>query len=138
MVMAAAAVAAAATFAYAQGDVINQRQAIMKSNGAQAGVLGAMVQGNSPFDAAAAKAALETIASNMQTFPTLFPEGSNTGDTKAGPAIWTDMAGFQAQAAKLSADATAAAASATSLDALKASFPTVASNCGACHSKYRL
>ncbi len=129
---------AAGTTAFAQSDAIAQRQALMKSNGAQAGALNKMVKGEVPFDAAAAKTALETIAKNITTFPTLFPEGSNVGETKAGPAIWTDKAGFEAAAAKLAADATAAAASATTLDALKAAFPMVGGDCGACHQKYRL
>ena len=128
---------AVAGFAYAQADAIQQRQALMKSNGAQAGTLNKMVKGETPFDAAAAKAAFETIAQNITTFPTLFPAGSDVGETKAGPAIWTDKAGFEAAAAKLKADATAAAASATTLDALKAAFPTVGADCGACHQAYR-
>lgn len=130
--------AAGVGIAIGQDDPIAARQALMKSNGAQAGALNGMVKGDTPFDAAAAKAAFETIAQNMATFPTLFPAGSDTGNTKASPAIWTDMAGFQAAAAKLATDATAAAASVNTLEDLQASFATIGGDCGACHQKYRL
>jgi cytochrome c556 len=137
--LAAAAVALAiGTIASAQGNVIEERQAIMKANGAAAGLLSQMARGEAPFDAAAAKEALEGIATRMQTFPTLFPAGSDTGDTKAGPAIWTDMAGFEATAAKIVAAATAAAGSATTLEGLQSGFGAVGAVCGECHSKYRL
>ena len=134
---AAAAASVAATLAFAQGDVIQQRQALMKSNGASAGTLNKMVTGEVPFDAAAATSALETIAQNVAAFPTLFPEGSDIGETRAGPAIWSDRAGFEAAAAKLVADATAAA-SITTLGDLEAAFPTIGGDCGGCHREYRL
>src|SRR4051794_13452991 len=35
-------------------------------------------------------------------FPTLFPAGSDKGNTKAAPAIWSDNAGFQKAALRLS------------------------------------
>lgn len=136
--LAAALAVATATFAWAQGNVIEGRQNLMKSNGQQMGVLTPMARGEAPFDAAAAKTAFETIASNITTFPTLFPEGSDTGDTKAGPAIWTDRAGFEATAAKLQTAATEAAASATTVEALQAAVQTVGAVCGECHQKYRL
>ena len=38
----------------------------------------------------------EAMAKWMRQYPTLFPAGSDQGhDTKALPAIWSDMAGFQ-------------------------------------------
>jgi cytochrome c556 len=109
----------------------------MKKNGAQAGILNGMVRGQTAFDAAAAKAALATIAEDMAAFPTLFPEGSDTGDTKAGPAIWSDRAGFEAAAAALQASAASAAESVTTLEQLQAVFTEIGASCGSCHQKYR-
>jgi cytochrome c556 len=129
---------AIATIAYAQTDAIAERQALMKQNGAAIGTLVQMAKGDAPFDAAVAKTALETIASDMATFPTLFPEGSDTGSTKAAPTIWTDMAGFQAASEKLRTDALAAAGSVTTLEGVQAAVGAVGADCGACHQKYRL
>jgi cytochrome c556 len=130
-------VVSGAGVAVSQDDPIAARQQLMKNNGAAMGALNAMVKGDAPFDAAAAKAAFQTLVDDMTVFPTLFPDGSDTGDTKAGPAIWSDRAGFEAASAKLATDAAAAAASVTTLDEPKAAFPTVGGNCGACHQKYR-
>jgi len=123
--------------AVGQDDPIAARQALMKTNGAQAGILNGMVRGQTTFDAAAAKAALATIAEDMTIFPTLFPDGSDTGDTKAGPAIWTDRAGFEAEAAALQATAASAAESVNTLQDLEAAFPQIGASCGSCHQKYR-
>lgn len=109
----------------------------MKMNADAMGILAPMARGEAAFDAAAAKSAFETIASDMTTFPTLFPEGSDTGDTKAQPAIWTDRAGFDALAAKLQTAATDAATSVTTLEQLQAAVQTVGGVCGECHETYR-
>jgi cytochrome c556 len=120
-------------------DPIAERQALMKANGAAMKTIVQMVQGKTPFDAAAAQAAFEKIVADMKTFPSLFPEGSDQGKTTASPAIWQDKAGFEALAAKLGADATAgAAAAAGGLDAVKASAAAVGSNCQSCHEKFRI
>lgn len=73
-------------------------------------------------------------------FPTLFPAGSDKGDTKAAPAIWTDNAGFQKDAEALSAagGALATAAKAGDATAVAAAFKDVGAACGACHKDYRL
>ena len=135
--VAATLAVAMATIAYAQGNVIEERQNLMKMNGQAMGVLAPMARGEAAFDAAAAKQAFETIVSDMTTFPTLFPEGSETGDTKAGPAIWSDRAGFEAMAAKLKTAAETAATSATTLEQLQAAVQTVGGVCGECHQTYR-
>lgn len=138
LVFAALAVGFVGTgIAVGQDDPIAARQALMKTNGAQAGILNGMVRGQTEFDAAAAKAALATIAEDMTIFPTLFPDGSDTGDTKAGSAIWTDRAGFEAEAAALQATAASAAESLSTLQDLEAVFPQIGAACGSCHQKYR-
>jgi cytochrome c556 len=136
--LAFAAATTVATFAIGQDDPITARQAIMKSNAAQATTVGAMIKGEAPWDATAAAAAMNQIVTNMTTFPTLFPEGSDSGDTRALPAIWQNKADFEAHAAKLATDAKAAAdAAATSQEAFTAAFATVGQDCGACHQLYR-
>jgi cytochrome c556 len=73
-------------------------------------------------------------------FPTLFPAGSDKGDTKAAPAIWTDQAGFQKAAEALSAAGgkLAVAAKAGDETAVAAAFKELGEACGACHKDYRL
>jgi len=125
-----------AGFAAAQDDVIKAREALMKDNGAQATIGGKMAQGATPFDAAAAKAAMEKIAANAAAIPADFPPGSEGGD--ALPAIWENWADFEAKAAALKTAAEAAAAAADQgLEAFGPAFGAVGQACGACHQAYR-
>ena len=120
-------------------DPVATRQQLMKENNAAAKAVFGMVKGRTPFDAAAAAAALNEIATGMATFPSLFPPGSDQAPkTTASPDILANMDDFKALAAKLAADAkTAADSSATGLDTLATAFDTVDHDCFACHQKYR-
>jgi cytochrome c556 len=73
-------------------------------------------------------------------FPTLFPAGTDKGDTKAAPAIWTDQAGFQKDAEALSAAGgkLAVAAKAGDETAVAAAYKEIGEACGACHKDFRL
>ena len=73
-------------------------------------------------------------------FPTLFPAGSDKGETKASPDIWTDNAGFQKDAMALSeaGDKFAIAAKSGDAAATAAAFKEIGEACGACHKAYRL
>lgn len=120
-------------------DPISERQAAMKSVGGAMRVVAGFARGQADYDAAAALAAFTTMNEVSMTYGTLFPEGSDTGDTKAAPAIWTDRAGFDAAVAKFEADTAAAIAAAPAdLDAFRPVFGAVAANCGACHEKYQI
>ena len=69
----------------------------------------------------------------------MFPAGSDTGETKALPTIWSDMPGFVAAGAAASAayDKLAMAAGSGDMAAATAAFGDVGKACGACHTKYR-
>ena len=124
---------------FAADDVIAQRKALMKANGAAAKIAVDMINGATPFDPAAAAEAARKIAHDLETFPTLFPEGSDQGETTASPAIWTNMDGFKAKADQTIADANAAAdAAAQGLDAFKTAFSVVGGDCGSCHQAFRI
>lgn len=128
------------TVGAAHADVIADRQAIMKDMGRSVGQLAPMVKGEKPFDAVAALAALEKIDADAKKFDvdTLFPEGSDKGDTEASAKIWENKEDFVKHVEKFSADAAAAvAAKPADLDALKPVFQQVAANCGSCHQVYR-
>lgn len=125
--------------AHGADDVIAQRQALMKDNAGAAKTIFQMVQGKTPYDAAAAQAAFERIAADIKKFPSLFPAGSDQGKTTASPAIWQDKAAFEALAAKMATDAAAGAAAAPNgLDAIKASADAVGGSCQSCHEKFRI
>jgi cytochrome c556 len=138
-VFAAAFVAALATAAFAQADVIKERQQIMKGVGGATKDPGGMLKGETPFDLAKVKASLATYAEAAKKMPALFPENSKTGgDTTAAPAVWTDMAGFKAGFAKFEADVVKASAEIKDEASFKANFPNVLKNCGSCHETYRI
>jgi cytochrome c556 len=64
-----------------------------------------MALGKQDFDAAAAKKSMETIATAIATFPSLFPPGSEGVQDRASPDIWKTFDDFKAHAAKLETDA---------------------------------
>lgn len=121
-------------------DPIADRQQLMKDNGRAVGTIAPIVRGERPFDAAAVQAALETLAEDAQKMDadTLFPAGTETGNTKAGPAIWSDRAGFVAAIEKFRTDSAAAvAANVQDVDSLRQQFGAVSQNCSGCHQVYR-
>ena len=82
--LAVAALAVAATgIAVANENIIGLRQQVMKTNGAAAKLAVGMLKGETPFDASVAAAAMTQIADDLSVFATYFPEGTETGDTKA-------------------------------------------------------
>jgi cytochrome c556 len=139
IVLAAAAVALAVTAVAAQSDPIAARKALMKSNGDQAKVGGAMVKGDAPFDLAKAQAIFATFADSATKAPALFPETAKTGgDTAALPAIWENKADFEARFTKFGAAAKDAQGKVKDLDTFKANWGgLLKDNCGGCHEKYR-
>jgi cytochrome c556 len=69
-----------------------------------------------------------------------FPAGSDKGDTKALPAVWTDWKGFEAASNNLTAQATKLAdlgAAGKPADEIKAQFGDMGKACGGCHNTYR-
>lgn len=129
---------AGASISQAQNDPISARKALMKANGESMRVIKASVDANGPAAPVAAEAA--KVAANMKAAAVHFVPGSEKGDTKAAPEIWTNLGDFQ----KLDNDSHAAAlkleASARGGDMkmVAADFGDLGKTCGACHNKYRL
>jgi len=122
--------------AFAQ-DIIAQRQALMKRSGAEARVGAQMARGEVPFDAAKAQAIFATFADKAAKLPTLFPDNSKAGDTRAAPAIWEKPAEFKAEIAKFAADAKKGQETAKDLESFKAAFSATGRDCGSCHETFR-
>jgi cytochrome c556 len=143
-VFATAAIAAAiATGTAFAADPIETRKATMKAvGGAFGGVLVKMVKGETPYDAAAAKAAAATIVEKANAFDVaaFYPKGTETGgDTSASPKIWADMAGFKSGVEKFRVAAAAQAPNADKgLDQLKAMVGELGKSCKGCHDEYRV
>jgi cytochrome c556 len=134
----AVAVSFIATSALA--DPIEDRKAIMKERADVMQVLVPIAQGKQPFDAAVVMEQLEKLNANAQSVDVqaLWPEGSDTGDTRSLPKIWEDMEGFTAAHEKFKADTAAAVeANPQDLEAFRAVMGTVGGNCGSCHEAYR-
>lgn len=111
------------------------RQQVMKEIGGSMKVLGDMASGKAAFDAAGAKAAAAALAAESAKVEATFQENVTEADSKASPKIWTDWAGFVAQADDLKAGADAIDPS--TLDSLKASLGAAGGTCRACHTDYR-
>ena len=133
----ALAIAATASMAFAQADVITERKAIMKGNADATRTGAQLAKGEVPFDQQKAAEVFKGIAEGMDRFPTLFPEGTHTGDTRAAPAIWQDPQGFAASSEKIFKEASQAAQTVTDLASFQAAFQSVTANCASCHQTYR-
>jgi cytochrome c556 len=135
--MMAAVIAIGATSVVAQSDPIAQRKELLKSWGGATREPGLMLRGEAAFDLAKVQTALKLYAQHAKVLPTLFPDSSKTGDTKALPIIWEKKAEFTAIFAKMDTDATAAQASIKDEASFKAEIGKVLGNCGTCHNTFR-
>lgn len=127
----------AATAAWAQADVIAARRAGLKRMGDHITAMKAVADARAP--GTQFNATIEEMIAFYQGLPARFPVGTESGDTKALPTIWSDPVGFSGAAAavveKLQALRTAAAGGDGA--AFQAAFQAVGPTCGACHRTYR-
>jgi len=139
-----ATLATLAVPAFAADDPIATRQALMDSNGAAAGLAGAVMKDEVAYSPPIGKAAIQAWNATALAIGDFFPEGSaDPARSKASPKIWEDMAGFEAAIAKFQQDVAAAVeASGRDGPADKAAFAAAAQpvlgNCKSCHEAYRL
>ena len=124
--------------AWADSDMIATRRALMKQDGVTSKQLFDMLKGNAAFDLPTVQKALATYQDIAAKAPGMFPPDSKTGATNASPAIWDNLADFNAQFAQFGADAKDAAAAITDEASFKANIPKVFAHCGGCHEKYKL
>ncbi|AVO33234.1 c-type cytochrome [Ottowia oryzae] len=132
------ALPAAAQFAKAE-DAIQYRQSAFRVLGHHFSRLGGMATGRAPYDAAAAAADGDVLAAVAKLPFHGFVAGSDTGNTRALPVVWTAAPKFKEMNDKM-VDATgklAVAAKSGNLDQLKASFGPAAQTCKACHDEFR-
>jgi len=129
---------AAAQFAKPE-DAIKYRKAAFTVMATHFGRVAAMANGRVPFDAKAAadNAELATIVSKLPYAG--FVEGTDKGETRAEPKIWTEMDKFRAAAAKMQEEMTKlnVAAKSGNIDAIKSAVGATGQACKACHDSYR-
>jgi cytochrome c556 len=121
---------------FAQEDVIEKRQKLMKNNGAAAkAIKGAMEQ----KDYATIETKAKDIGNNMDKVADLFPKGSTSEKSRALPAIWEKWDEFSKNPAKVKKAANDVAEAAKEKDdaALPAKVKALGDACGGCHKNFR-
>jgi cytochrome c556 len=134
----ATALPAAAQFAKPE-DAIKYRQSAMALQGATLGRVFAMANGRVPFDAKVAAENIEIVAMLNKLQFTAFTDGSDSGNTKAKPIVWTQKEKFNAEITR-NQEAVAklvAAGKTGNLDQIKAAVGPVGQSCKSCHDEFR-
>ena len=138
-------VAGIASVAHAQSQfskpeaAIKYRQSAMFIMSQHFGRLGPVVKGERPYnkDEVARNSA---VAEEMSKLPwDAFVAGTDKGNTRAKPEIWTDAAKFKSAAEKMQQEMSklAAVAKGGDLNAIKAQFGETGKACKACHDDFR-
>ena len=120
------------------GDVVADRQRIMKLNGASWTDAQAKIKAGQ-FEAVAVNA--ETMALNAEHIPMLFPKGSLTDKSKAKPEVWEKWTEFQNAAKNMQTESeklrdAARAKNQAQVEAIAKDFGRNA--CGTCHQTFRV
>lgn len=132
--------ALALTASASLADPVAERKELMKALGAGLGALAPVARGEQPYEAERVMAALAGLneAAQKLDVETLFPQGSDTGDTAALPAVWENKADFTERMEKMKTDiAEVAASEPADQAAVQAALGRIGGNCGACHETYR-
>jgi cytochrome c556 len=136
-VLAAGMMVGGATIAFAQADVVKERQENRKATAGQMRAIKGVIDAKGDVKAVVANAA--KLKELEAAFVKMFPAGSDK-DSKALPTVWSDMPGFMAasKAADAAYDKIAVAAGAGDLAGVTAAFGEAGKACGACHEKFRV
>jgi cytochrome c556 len=121
---------------FAQADVIQDRQKLMKSNNADGKAIKGAVETK---DYATVEAKAKDISGNAEKIVSLFPKGSTTGKTKAKPEIWEKADTFAKNAKNLgkAANELAAAAKAGNDAEVNVKVKALGEVCNSCHKEFR-
>jgi cytochrome c556 len=136
------ALVAAGALAADKDQVIKDRQALMKEQGADMGSVKAYLDDKA--DQAKATAGATDLVETMQKLPDLFPPGTEgpnpEGKYAPKPEVWSDWKGFIAvrDTGVATSQALLAAVKEGDKAKIQTAFADVGKNaCGACHEKYR-
>ena len=123
-------------FGTANADIIADRKAGFKRNADSMKAIAAAI-GGSDYQTVISLA--EGIASWASKIPSYFPEGSDSGDTKARAEIWFEFDAFKAKAKANETAALTLVAAAKSGDqgAMMAGLKNLGASCKSCHSNFK-
>jgi cytochrome c556 len=129
---------AGTAFAAESEDIIKYRQNVMKSQGAHLAAAAAIIQGKVDFKNQLG-GHVQALQATSKDTSSLFPKGSDFGETKALDAVWQKNAEFQklAKDSQQKIDALAKAVAANDSANYGARFKDVADSCKACHKDFR-
>ncbi len=141
VLVAAAILALGVSAVLAQQEVAVQQQNLMKSQGRNMyGIVLKMVKGETPFDKAAAEAALKALAESVPKIPDVFStnpkEDVKDATFGASQKVWQNKADFDSKVPPV----TKAIADAKFTDAasLKVAYDAIQAKCVDCHETYRV
>ena len=120
-------------------DAIKYRKAVMTVMANHFGRVAAMANGKIPFDAKLAADNAE-LATTMSKLPFVaFLPGTDKGETKAEPKIWSEPDKFKSSAENMQNEMAKlnTAAKSGNLDAIKAAVGDTGKSCKSCHDSYR-
>jgi cytochrome c556 len=120
-------------------DAIHYRKASMNVLATHFFRLATMVNGRVPYDPKVAVANAD-IVMKMSKLPwPAFAPGTDQGDTRSRPSVWTQPAKFKDLSDKMVTQVAAldAAAKTGDLDKLKVAFRATAGTCQSCHDVFR-
>ena len=143
ILVAAAVLTLGVSAVVAQQDVAVQQQNQMKDQGKYMyGVVLKMVKGDTPFDQAAAEAALKALGESVAKIPTVFATNPKEDVVNASfgssQKIWQNKADFDAKVPpviKAIADANGTVKDAATL---KVAYDAIQAKCNSCHDDYRV
>ncbi len=135
--MLAVFVSAGAVAAEAE-DIIKYRQGVMKSVGGHTVAAAQIVRGKVDYGDHLAYH-VESITQSMKTVLSLFPDGSDFGETRALPEIWSQPDQFKqvAEQAGAAAEAFLTVVQAGDKGAWGGKFKAMVDSCKACHKDFR-
>ncbi|APE44601.1 cytochrome C [Sulfitobacter alexandrii] len=117
--------------------VVMKRMVGMTDIAAHTKLLGRMAKGQDPFDAAAANAALDGIATEAARIPAQFSDRVLHPRSEALPVIWERFETFTARAEDLREIATEARGTVTEAPDLDRVMRRIGKSCSACHEAFR-
>jgi len=139
----AAVMAGSVAFAASHGEnpAVKARKAHMQLYAHNLGILGGMAKGTAEFNADAAQAAANNLASlstlNQMSYWAADTSSMDLENTRTLPALWDNIPDAMAKGQALAEAASAMQAAAGSLEGVQASIGAVGGACGACHKAYR-
>ncbi len=120
-------------------DAIKYRKSVMTLMGAHVGRVAAVVKGARPFNATEVQANAALVETLSKLPFDAFGPGTDKGETRAKPEIWTNADKFKAAGENMqkAVAAMSSAAKTGNLDQVKATFGDVGKACKACHDDFR-